>query len=146
MDATLLLARLESLGVSVKADGDKLRLSPASMVPDDLVETLREHKPAMLDAVAEREPDTLIRRCARLGVTLRLEQHEGLWRFVANPASLLTPALVAALKRHKTEVLAELIRWQICHVPGCGRESYVYLPKGNDDGLPACEIHQMGAE
>jgi len=44
MDATTILDRLGSLGISVEAADDRLRLEPGSRVPPDLIEELRQHK------------------------------------------------------------------------------------------------------
>lgn len=44
MDATAILDRLDSLGVSVEVVDDRLRLSPGSHVPPDLIDELKAHK------------------------------------------------------------------------------------------------------
>jgi len=44
MDATTILDRLGSLGISVEAADDRLRLEPGSRVPPDLIGELRQHK------------------------------------------------------------------------------------------------------
>ena len=48
MNATAILERLNSLGVSVLAADDRLRLEPGSMIPSELREELREHKQEIL--------------------------------------------------------------------------------------------------
>ena len=48
MSAPALLERLHSLGVSVRVDGDALRVKPASRVSPDLMEALRQHKAEVL--------------------------------------------------------------------------------------------------
>lgn len=52
MIAVALLARLNKLAVSVRADGDNLRLHPASAIPEALLVELRQHKPKLLAALA----------------------------------------------------------------------------------------------
>lgn len=49
-----LLAEVQALGVSVRADGDVLRFQPASSLPPKLVEELRAHKPELLELVSLR--------------------------------------------------------------------------------------------
>lgn len=49
MTATALLARLDALGVSVKADGGVLRIRPASAIPADLLADLRAHKAELVE-------------------------------------------------------------------------------------------------
>ena len=46
-DTTLLLARLKTLGVQLSVDGANLRYKPASVVPPELVEAMRQHKPEL---------------------------------------------------------------------------------------------------
>lgn len=48
MNAAALLIRLGALGVSVTAEGEELRLRPASAIPPDLLAALRVSKPAVL--------------------------------------------------------------------------------------------------
>ena len=52
MDARDLLARLDGLGVTVAADGDRLLIRPASMLTDELRAELRAAKPAVLALLA----------------------------------------------------------------------------------------------
>ena len=47
MNATELLSHLGSLGVAVEVRGDKLRLTPGSLVPRDVLEGVRLHKPEL---------------------------------------------------------------------------------------------------
>lgn len=54
MNATELLERLTALGVTVTANGDKLRLEPASRIPPAMMEELRANKPAVIAALARR--------------------------------------------------------------------------------------------
>ena len=44
MDATALLGRLDTMGIIITVDGEKLLLEPGSRVPPELVEDLRQHK------------------------------------------------------------------------------------------------------
>lgn len=55
MDAVQLLDRLSSLGVAVSVNGDKLRLTPGSKVPPDLVEAVREHKPQIMRLLQQHD-------------------------------------------------------------------------------------------
>ena len=48
MDANAILDRLSELGVSVRADGDKVLLQPGSKVPPDLKDAVWENKPEIL--------------------------------------------------------------------------------------------------
>lgn len=56
--AAEVLDRLASLGASVARDGDRLILRAGQLpVPADIVATLKQHKPALLDLLAEpRQP------------------------------------------------------------------------------------------
>jgi hypothetical protein len=55
MGARDLLARLDGLGVTVAADGDRLLIRPASMLTDALRAELRAAKPEVLALLAERD-------------------------------------------------------------------------------------------
>jgi len=55
MGARDLLARLDGLGLTVEADGDRLRIRPASMLTDDLRAELRATKPQVLALLVERD-------------------------------------------------------------------------------------------
>jgi tubulysin polyketide synthase-like protein len=48
MDATEVLRQLHDLGVSVRADGDNIVVSPASKIPPQVKAAIREHKSAIL--------------------------------------------------------------------------------------------------
>ncbi len=143
MDATAILDRLRALGVHVEAADDKLALSPASIIPPELLALVREHKPAILAALAPEPPvDALFRRCGELGVTLRLVDTAGAWGLVASPRSSVTPELAEAISRHKAVLLAELIRTQVCSFPGCRQETFVYARSAGDLPLqPLCREH-----
>jgi TubC N-terminal docking domain len=48
MDATDVLQQLHDLGISVRADGDNIVVSPASKIPAEVKPAIREHKSAIL--------------------------------------------------------------------------------------------------
>ena len=48
MDAAQVLARCSTLGVQVEVAGDRLRLSPSSQVPPDLLEQVKTYKPEII--------------------------------------------------------------------------------------------------
>jgi hypothetical protein len=54
--AAAILDRLAQLGVAARADGDALRLRPASMVPTDLLAEVRALKPTLLALLAANDP------------------------------------------------------------------------------------------
>ena len=56
--AFILLARLRHLGVATWADGDALRLRPASAVPPDLLAEVKAHKSELLALLAENDQGT----------------------------------------------------------------------------------------
>ena len=56
MNALELLAELDRLGVAVALAGDKIRLgAPAGVVPPDLLETLRRHKPELVAMLKRKD-------------------------------------------------------------------------------------------
>ncbi len=59
MTAASLLARLDALGVSAKADGGSLHLRPASAIPADLLGVLRTHKAELLALLTSLANDPL---------------------------------------------------------------------------------------
>jgi len=63
MDATAILERLTELGVKTTVHGGRLRLTPASVIPPDLVEAVKAHKEALV--VAIRPSETLTRALAQ---------------------------------------------------------------------------------
>ena len=75
MDANVVLDRLSELGVTVWADGDKVLIQPASKVPTELKDAVRENKPELL-ALLSGPPnaDALLDRL-RTGQTWLLDQH-----------------------------------------------------------------------
>ena len=48
VNAATIISDLHALGVRIEAHGDKLELAPASVIPPELVEQVRAHKPAVL--------------------------------------------------------------------------------------------------
>ncbi|HEX4952680.1 MAG TPA: hypothetical protein VF017_04710 [Thermoanaerobaculia bacterium] len=64
-----LLAEVQALGVSVRAEGNVLRLKPASSIPPSLVVELRAHKPELLSLVSlqgwPQESKDYVRRFGR---------------------------------------------------------------------------------
>lgn len=57
MEVKELLVRLTEHGVSVSIDDDHLRLVPGSRVRSDLAETVREHKPELMEYLKARGAD-----------------------------------------------------------------------------------------
>jgi hypothetical protein len=48
--------RLDELGISARAKGDKLRVEPGSKVPPELVSEIRQHKREILQLLVEHSP------------------------------------------------------------------------------------------
>ena len=78
MNAATVLERLSALGVSVRpTDHGTLHLSPASVIPPDLVEMVRQYKPDILVALrtetlpSPAEVADSVEACLRLGQRLR---------------------------------------------------------------------------
>jgi hypothetical protein len=57
MDTAAILDRLTELGVTTTVQGDRLRLTPASKIPPDLVEAIKAHKQLLVLAI--RPPEAL---------------------------------------------------------------------------------------
>lgn len=57
MSAAILLKKLEQLGVRVTVAGDRLRLQPASVIPQDMVEEIRARKTELTRLLAEQPPE-----------------------------------------------------------------------------------------
>ena len=51
MDANAILDRLSELGITVRADGGMVLIQPASKVPAELKDAVRENKPEILTAL-----------------------------------------------------------------------------------------------
>lgn len=64
MTADFLLATLMQRGVSVRAEGEYLRLSPRELVPLELIDALRVAKPALLERLRSQDKDPVRRRVA----------------------------------------------------------------------------------
>ena len=78
MNAATVLERLSALGVSVRpTDHGTLHLSPASVIPPDLVEMVRQYKPDILVALrtetlpSPAEVADSVDACIRLGQRLK---------------------------------------------------------------------------
>lgn len=56
MDTDTIFRRLDELGVSVTASGDRLELRPGSLVPEDLQAEVRNHKTDLLRRLSPRQP------------------------------------------------------------------------------------------
>jgi hypothetical protein len=52
MEPTEILSTLKQLGITAQANGDKLVLTPGSMVPPDLVPVIQEHKAELIALLA----------------------------------------------------------------------------------------------
>jgi hypothetical protein len=48
MDAVAVVERIKALGVTMTPSGSKIRLEPGSKVPAELIQALRENKPAII--------------------------------------------------------------------------------------------------
>lgn len=55
MDAVAILQKLNGLGVKTTVRGDKLRLTPASRIPPELMDAIKANKPALMLAVRPSE-------------------------------------------------------------------------------------------
>jgi hypothetical protein len=53
------LQQVRSLGVDIRPDGDKLQLRPPGKTPADLIQALRENKPAIIDILTRPRRNTL---------------------------------------------------------------------------------------
>ena len=60
-----ILDSLRTLGITVVASGDRLRLQPASNLPAEMISLIREAKPAILEALRNR-PATCSLDCYEL--------------------------------------------------------------------------------
>ena len=54
-DAAVLLDKLTALGVNVSTDGDKLRLRPASVIPDGMMAEAKALKPELIALLAAND-------------------------------------------------------------------------------------------
>lgn len=86
--------------------------------------------------------DSIFRTVTRAGIRLRLEElPDGAWTFIARPASEVTSELREALTQHGAEVLAELIKNNLCRAPGCQDETFIYSLDGDQEAVTLCERH-----
>ena len=53
MTSTEILGRLHDLGITVQANGPKVRLEPASKVPADLLDEVRAHKAEIIQELRQ---------------------------------------------------------------------------------------------
>jgi len=56
LSVELLIEHLADLGVSMVADGETLIVKPASLVPAELIDDIRLHKPELISKVPPRHP------------------------------------------------------------------------------------------
>ena len=76
MDANAILDRLSTLGVTARVEADKILIQPASKVPSELMDAIREHKPELLIILAEpRKNEALLDRL-RTGHRWLLDAHK----------------------------------------------------------------------
>ena len=61
MNPQTILVQAEALGVKLSRSGNRIRYSPKSRTPTELVETLREHKEELLEYLSEH-PDAVTDR------------------------------------------------------------------------------------
>lgn len=93
-NAVELLEKLHSLGVQLSVDGDNLRYKPASIVPPDLIEAMRQQKaeiithlskPAMVDAKLPWHAQEIARAVNKEGISLFWsELHQEMVAFIKN--------------------------------------------------------------
>jgi hypothetical protein len=62
MEPTEILTTLQTLNISIDVNGDKLVLTPGSMVPPELVPEIREHKAELLALVRPPSSETELRQ------------------------------------------------------------------------------------
>lgn len=119
MTATAILERLNELGVQTTIDGGRLRLTPASKIPPDLVEAIRTHKRALV--LALRPPEALRRALTQKG-----------------------EEIATMRRRLASEWYAEDVEYQewgqavISCLQGHVREIERYLKEGGALALPPC--------
>lgn len=65
--AITLLRELDSLGVELDADGDRLRFRPASAVPPAIRHRMRTLKPDLLDLLRQRQAPDALAAALRIG-------------------------------------------------------------------------------
>jgi hypothetical protein len=129
----LVLSRLRLLGVTLTPVGDRIRCRPASVVPPDLLDDVRRHKPEILRHLAAEagwgrtpasadpapvpsvekiptEAEALLNQLLAGGSTFGIVSERGqdvlLW---FGPFSSVTPEVRAQITRLKPEIIA-LIR------------------------------------
>lgn len=80
-----MLAMLRAAGLSLRADGQALHVEPRSALTDDLRETIRANKNAILrELSAEAPPLTPEQEAARRNVLARLAANPGIRRAFVN--------------------------------------------------------------
>ena len=55
MSATEIIAELREQNFIVKVDGDYLKLSPSEKITDNLIQRLKEHKPAIIEELKREQ-------------------------------------------------------------------------------------------
>lgn len=79
MDANAILDRLATLGVTVRADGDRVLLQPGSIVPQDLKVAIRDNKAEIIALLTDPPNAELLLDRLRKGQSWISKQH-ALWR------------------------------------------------------------------
>ncbi len=85
MHASSILERLSTLGVKVQVAGDRLRLEPASRVPPDVLDAVREHKGELLAFLSPRPTATprehadAVEEMCRLGARMKRGEIAAVW-------------------------------------------------------------------
>lgn len=127
MSAEHLFQRLDSLGVRVWIDGDRLALAPRCAISPDLVEEIRAHRAEVVEAVGRRRGSSSTDRKGRA------DECPG--PFTARVLDLFAGEIVPEAEWAETVPLAEPAR-TLDSCRWCGSRTWWRLKPG---GPPVCE-------
>lgn len=106
LDPFVLVARVQALGVVIRAEGGDLVLAPAGVVPPDLKAELRAAKPALLTALRLPPPPPLT---AALRAVYRAQFEVAVQAADDEP---IDPATVIDLRRRRARLTDDVGPWQ----------------------------------
>jgi len=142
MSGTALLDRLAAAGVTVRPDGDRLRLAPPDRLTPDLLELVKRNKGALLAVLRAKEPTkrfsapdraTFERICAALRAELaRRPKLAGLatYRTVLDPVTGERLTCIISARRNADRIIISEVAgdWTDPRLPDLDRWEPATLP------------------
>ena len=153
INVDVLLAKAQELGATfISGEGDRLKVQAPALLPQDLVEELKEHKPEILALLRERDPLAVSGSIEQDVAALFFaeEERQG-WlvlevkrpeRYPSTPVSLRPELTVADVQRFVDSTIRDLLVYVMAKNRGSGH----WVERVLDEKVGQLELCGVNAE